>query len=82
MKDYLKLIPITVVGLITALVLYPFFHEIGHTIATLFFGGEVKEIHVFPAAYVVCEISKIKEYGEIMIGLSGMLFPFLISIFI
>ncbi len=81
MKDYLKLIPITIVGGITALVLYPFFHEIGHTIASLIFGGEVKEIHVFPTAYVVCDIRNTKEFGKIMIGLSGILFPFLISIF-
>lgn len=80
MKDYLKLIPITIVGGITALLLYPFFHEIGHTIASLIFGGEVKEIHVFPMAYVVCNVRNTKEFGKIMIGLSGMLFPFLISI--
>ncbi len=80
MKDYLKLIPITIVGGITALLFYPFFHEIGHTIASLVFGGEVKEIHVFPTAYVVCDIRNTKEFGKIMIGLSGMLFPFLISI--
>ncbi len=80
MKDYLKLISITIVGGITALLLYPFFHEIGHTIASLIFGGEVKEIHVFPMAYVVCDVRNTKELGKIMIGLSGMLFPFFISI--
>ncbi len=79
MKDYLKVFAIAVVGGIIAIVIYPFFHETGHMIATLVFGGNVKEFHVFPTAYVVCDINKASIFGRIMIGVSGMLFPFLLS---
>lgn len=69
----------TVVGLFIAILIYPTLHEIGHILATLLFGGGVKRLHVFPTAYVVCSMSNTRIFDKIVIGLSGMLLPFLLS---
>lgn len=82
MKDFLKLFLIAVVGGLTAIILYPIIHEIGHGVSAIIFGVEVKELHIFPNAYVICDVSRTKEFGKIMIGLSGILLPFILSAFV
>lgn len=67
------------VGLLTAMFIYPFLHEGGHALATIFVGGKVCEFQLLPFPFVTCESSKINLSGMIMIGLSGMLFPLLFS---
>ena len=78
-KDCVKVVCITAVGGITAILIYPLLHEVGHAAAAAFFGGAVKEIHVFPEAYVVCDMSDAGIFGKIAVGLGGMLLPFFLS---
>lgn len=67
-------------GLITAIVVYPFLHESGHSVATMLFGGKVIEFHLLPLPNVLCDIYSISSVGIVIIGVSGMLFPLLIAL--
>lgn len=78
-NDIRKLFGIILAGLGTVLVLYPFLHEIGHSLMTLLAGGEVVEFHLFPLPNVLCALSEQNAAEVVSIGLSGMLFPFAIS---
>ena len=78
-NDVKKLFGITLAGLGTALVLYPFLHEAGHSLMTLLVGGEVVEFHLFSLPNVLCALSEQNAVEVVLIGLSGMLFPFVIS---
>lgn len=79
MRDFLKIVYITVVGLIVAVFIYPLLHEAGHAIATVCLGGQITEFSVFPVAYTGCEVIEIDTYGKIIVGLSGMILPMIIS---
>lgn len=74
-----RAISIFFVGLITAALLYPILHESGHSLATILAGGKVTEFKLFPLPYITCETSAINTSGTIMIGISGVLFPLLLS---
>ncbi len=69
-----------IVGLFTAVLLYPALHELGHSLATLVFGGKVIEFHLLPLPNMLCDGSSVGNAGLVTIGLCGMLIPFLISI--
>lgn len=69
-----------IVGLFTAVLLYPALHELGHSLATLMFGGKVIEFHLLPLPNMLCDGSSVGNAGLVTIGLCGMLIPFLISI--
>lgn len=69
-----------IVGLFTAVLLYPALHELGHSLATLVFGGKVIEFHLLPLPNMLCDGSSVGNSGLVTIGLCGMLIPFLISI--
>ena len=81
LKDFLKILYIIVVGLLMAMFVYPVLHEFGHLLATLAFGGSVGKISIFPAAYTECNVFSVSTFGKAIIGLSGMLFPMLLSWF-
>ncbi len=71
---------IIAIGLFTALFLYPFLHEGGHTLATIFMGEKVYEFQLLPFPFVTCGLSNENLYEKIVIvGLSGSLFPLLFS---
>lgn len=74
-----RLTGILLVGLLSAILIYPILHEGGHALATILVGGKVCELQLLPLPFVTCESSKINLSGMIMIGLSGMLFPLLFS---
>lgn len=82
MKDIIKMIGILLTGLFIAAFIYPFLHETGHALFTLFSGAELHEFHVLPTPYVVCNIYSISEIKQCFIGVAGMLFPFVISFLI
>lgn len=69
-----------IVGLFTAVLVYPALHELGHSLATLMFGGKVIEFHLLPLPNMLCDGSSVGNAGLVTIGLCGMLIPFLISI--
>ena len=80
MKDLRKIIWLLIIGLFTAVLLYPTLHELGHSLTTIILGGKVLEFHLFPLPNMLCDGSSVGKIGLVMIGLSGMLIPFLISI--
>ena len=55
-------------------------HELGHSLATLVFGGKIVEFHLLPLPNIVCDGSTIGNAGLVTIGLCGMFVPFLISV--
>lgn len=78
-KDIKKLFGLILAGWGTAIVLYPFLHETGHSLITLLVGGEVVEFHLFPLPNILCLLREQNTAEVVLIGLSGMLFPFVIS---
>lgn len=78
----LRSIFITLIGLIVAIFIYPFLHEIGHSIATLLVCGSVTEFVLFPFPYMVSKINEINDFKIIIMGISGMIFPVLFTFII
>lgn len=74
-----RVIGVFLTGLLTAVLIYPVLHESGHSAAVIFAGGKVCEFNIFPLPYITCDASEINLSGMIMIGISGMLFPLLLS---
>lgn len=67
------------IGLSAAIVVYPFLHESGHSIAALIVGGEIVEYHLLPIPYVLCNVGKVAAVGQVFIGIGGMLLPIAIT---
>ena len=80
MKDVLKCFGLLAVGLLTAIFLYPFLHELGHTIAVIIFGSEVSEFRLFPLPSVLCEMDITNQFALVFVGFGGMLFPYVLSV--
>ena len=80
MKDVLKCFGLLAVGLLTAIFLYPFLHEFGHTIAAIVFGRQVCDFRLFPIPSVMCEMDVTNKTSIIVVGFSGMLLPYLLSL--
>lgn len=77
---YFRFFGIILVGLFTALFLYPFLHEGGHILATIFIGEKVYEFQLLPFPFVISSLSNENSSETIVIvGLSGSLFPLLFS---
>lgn len=79
MKDILKCIGILFVGLFVSIILYPLLHETGHYIVTVLAGGRVADFNLLPVPSVVCEVTKVGDFGKIFIALGGIGIPFFIS---
>lgn len=79
MKDFLKVILMSLIGFFVAVVLYPFLHESGHAIATVILGGECVKFILFPLPYMECNAAGIDNAALVVIGISGMILPFLFS---
>ena len=80
MKDTLKFSALIVLGLITAILIYPVLHELGHIIAAVLVGAEVREVVILPLPSVLCQIDTTSPISMIMVGVSGMLLPYLITL--
>lgn len=80
MKDFKKIIWLLIIGLFTAVLLYPTLHELGHSLTTILLGGKILEFHLFPLPNMLCDGSSVGEIGLVIIGLSGMLIPFFVSL--
>ena len=79
MKDVLKIFGILLTGLLVAVLIYPFLHEAGHALFTVFSGAELREFHLLPVPYVVCNMNAVGQVRQSIIGIAGMIFPFVIS---
>ena len=80
MKDALRCFGLLAVGLLTAIFLYPFLHELGHTCAAIIFGRQVCDFRLFPIPSVMCEMDITNKLAVIVVGFSGMLLPYLLSL--
>ncbi len=81
MKMAGKGITVCILGLLGAGALYPFSHELGHTIFTLLIGGTVTDFSLFPVAHIQCQLQSLHPFAVAVIGLGGSLFPFLLTLF-
>ncbi len=79
MKDFTKIFGIMFFGLLTATLIYPILHEVGHSAIAVLVGAKVKDFNIFPLPSVACDIFEISDIGIIAIGLGGNLVPYLIS---
>ena len=79
MKDALKIAAITIVGLFIAVIVYPFVHEVGHSLAAVIVGAKVEEFNLYPLPNVLCSVQSVGTKGLVVIGMSGMLLPFLLT---
>lgn len=79
-KDVFRLFGVSFTGLLVAMLIYPFLHELGHTIASLIVGAEVVDFNLFPIPFIVCNSNGINEKFHCVIGIAGMIFPLLISL--
>lgn len=82
MKDFLKIIGIILVGLFTAVIIYPMLHEAGHSLIALTVGADVVEFNLFPLPNVMCNVIGIDNTGLVAIGLGGIIVPYFISFFV
>lgn len=80
MKMSLNLAMVLFLGLFIAVLGYPFLHELGHGMVAILMGASVEEFRLFPVAYVSCNVHGIGGFGQVLIGVSGMLFPFICGI--
>ena len=82
-KIIFKTIKAIVIIEIVCLCVYTILHETGHAIMTLLMGGEIKQISLFPQAFVKGSLPiPEKPMARIFIGLAGIVFPFIIAIII
>lgn len=79
MKAALKIIMSLLVGLSAAVIVYPFLHESGHSLAALIAGGRVVEYHLLPLPYILCDVRKVSVMGQCFIGVSGILLPMAVA---
>ena len=79
MKEILKCIGLIFVGLFVAVIIYPFLHEVGHSILAILVGARVIEFNLLPLPYIICEVSEVGDVGNALIGLGGIVIPFFVS---
>lgn len=79
MKDIKKLSVILLFGLLTAVIIYPFLHELGHCGATILLGGKILEFNILPLPNILCSMANTDNIGMVFIGLNGMIFPIAVS---
>lgn len=82
MRDILKILGVLFSGIFTAVFLYPFVHETGHALAAFAVGAEVKKFNLYPLPSVLCNIGALDNYEIVLIGLGGMLLPFISVAFV
>ena len=81
-KDGLKVVLLIVIGLLTAGLIYPFFHETGHTVAALGVGASINEFTLLPLPSVGCNMINVGSAGRIAVGFGGMILPVLTALLI
>lgn len=82
MKDAIKIAAITIVGLIVAVIVYPLLHEGGHSLAAVIVGAKVEEFNLYPLPNILCSVQSVGTMGLVVIGISGLLLPFLLTVVI
>lgn len=81
-SDLIKISAMAFWGLAVSIFLYPFLHEAGHALAAHIIGAEVVQIEILPIPFVMCNVAALTNEQEIIIGVSGMLFPLVAAVLI
>ena len=81
MKFYLKMCGIFLFSIMTALVVYPFLHEISHSVAAILMGAKVYDFQLFPLPYVVCYSDQFSTYEHTVVGIAGLVLPMTFLLF-
>lgn len=79
MRDFFRFSGLFVVGIITALIIYPFYHEMGHCLMAVVTGTKVVKVVALPTPYVVCDVLGVSKAGIAAIGLGGVFLPYLLT---
>ncbi len=82
MKLALRFFYLLVVGVWTVLIIYPFLHECGHSLAVLLLGGSIKNFNILPVPYILCQMKEYNKIDFLIVGFSGMLLPYIFSFFV
>ncbi|WP_294953123.1 hypothetical protein [uncultured Eubacterium sp.] len=80
MKYYFKLFMLLPVGLFTAIIIYPFLHELSHSMCAIAFGANVVNFSLFPLPSVVCSFETMSNARMFFIAISGTIIPLLLCI--
>ena len=67
-------------GLFCAAVLYPFLHELGHSLTAIAFGAEVMEVRWLPLPSILCGMDPGNVVGYAAVGMGGITFPAVLSL--
>ena len=81
-SNLIKISAMSFGGLAVSIFLYPFLHEAGHALVAHIIGAEVVQIEILPIPFVMCNVAALTNEQEIIIGVSGMLFPLVAAVLI
>lgn len=79
MNGLKKVFPITVLGLLMVLFVYPLLHECGHSLLAIILGADILELELWPHPHVLCNMKNLSSTSQVTVGAGGMLLPILIS---
>ena len=79
-NDFERTVRLLLVGLLTAVIIYPLLHETGHLLATVVFGGKVVEFNLFPIPNILCDVVNMEKGDLVFVGFGGVLFPLIVSL--
>lgn len=75
MKDAFKGVLLIAIGLVAAIIVYPFTHELGHSIAAWISGAQIYEFHLLPIPNVLCRFNSMNLKSVVLVSFGGMIFP-------
>lgn len=81
-SDVLTIWAMLLIGLLIAIIIYPFLHEVGHLATSFAVGADVVKFRLLPTSYIMCNVANLTEIQRIAIGASGMALPILIALLI
>lgn len=82
MKSIKQAVCFLLVGLLCTVIIYPLLHELGHSLAAIALGGEIVQLSWLPIPSVLCKMNSPNTSQYVIVGLSGMIFPALLCIFV
>lgn len=82
MKYYFKLFMLLPIGLLTAIIIYPFLHEMSHSICALLFNAEVLYCNLFPLPNVICNVRELTKLQLFIVAIGGPLIPFILGVIV